>query len=318
MEIRDYKNGDENRILELFEIVFGKPMQRSYWKWRFDENPAGKHMIKLMWENDLLIGHYAVSPVMLRINYSKVLSALSMTTMTHPEYGGKGIFGLLANAIYDKLENELDAKAIWGFPNNNSHYGFIKNLGWSDLSQVVHLASKPGRIKPVLSDQISRFDCFDNDHSVLMQELTSSFPVAVVRDDKYLNWRYVTNPTSIYDKFEFRQGGSLLGFMVVKTYPSSADPSVKDIYITETGIPASNAALIPVFLSHIFASYGQPGATVYTWMNLFDRRYIQFEKAGFEPGGKSTYLGVRANENLRTTLDDYRNWYISYGDSDVY
>ena len=42
MEIKDFKQGDEVAILELFEIVFKKPMSKKYWYWRFQDNPAGK------------------------------------------------------------------------------------------------------------------------------------------------------------------------------------------------------------------------------------------------------------------------------------
>ena len=237
MEIRDYKPGDENQILSLFELVFGKPMQPAYWKWRFNDNPAGKHMIKLMWENNQLIGHYAVSPVSFSLEGKRELSTLSMTTMTHPEFGGLGIFGLLANALYNQLENELNVKAIWGFPNNNSHYGFIKNLKWLNLGQQSHLIIKANRIKAESSLQINTFQKFEDEHANLISKACDQFQVKVLRDKDYLNWRYVQSPTSVYEKFEYRMHDELQGFLVVKKYPSSLNPGVYDLYLTEIGFP---------------------------------------------------------------------------------
>lgn len=318
MEIRDYRTGDEKHILSLFEIVFGKPMKPEYWKWRFNDNPAGKHMIKLMWEGEQLIGHYAVSPVFLKIGMSKMLSTLSMTTMTHPSFGGLGIFGQLANALYDDLENKMNVKAIWGYPNNNSHYGFIKNLKWLDLGQQLHLIIKAEKIKPALDPDINMFEDFSSIHGEAISKATDQFQVAVVRDESYLNWRYRDNPTSTYDKFEYKQNNEVLGFMVVKKYPSSINKEIYDLYITEIGFPKENGLLLSTFLKHIVAYYGQPEAIINTWISLFDNRFSLFEKAGFEPGGKSTFVGVRTNPEFRDILSDFRNWYFSYGDSDVY
>ena len=249
MEIRDYRTGDENKILELFEMVFKQKMTMSYWKWRFEDNPAGKHLIKLMWDNEILIGHYAVSPVWLNIENTKMLSALSMTTMTHPDYGGLGVFGSLSNALYKKLEEELDVKAIWGFPNNNSHYGFIKNLKWNDLGQISHLALPSSKLTGSLNDNIAMFTHFGVEHGNLISKVTSQFKVAVLRDKLYLNWRYVQNPSVPYDKFEYRQNGSLLGFVVLKKYPSKIKPDVFDLFITEIGIEKENFTIISVLIS---------------------------------------------------------------------
>ena len=62
MEVKDFQFGDEKDILSLFEITFGRFMRQDVWQWRFQNNPAGRFCIKLMWENDKLVGHYAVSP----------------------------------------------------------------------------------------------------------------------------------------------------------------------------------------------------------------------------------------------------------------
>lgn len=317
MEIKNYKKGDEKHILKLFKLVFGTPMSPYYWKWRFENNPAGKHKIKLMWEANQLVGHYAVSPVKLTIEGDDYFSALSMTTMTHPEFGGKGIFGLLANALYEELENDFQAKAIWGFPNTNSHYGFIKKLGWRDLSMISHLSIPIEKINPILNDKIRQFDNFTIDHENIIVNITSEFPVAVKRDADYMNWRYIDNPTSKYDRFEWVDNG-LQGFVLVKKYPSAIKSGIYDLYITEIGIELSKISLLPQFLSHIAAHYAQKEATLNTWLSLFDKRYIHFEKTGFNPVGKPTYFGVRPNVEMVNVLTDFRNWYYSYGDSDVY
>ena len=93
-------------------------MSLDFWNWRFRENPfSDKEMISLMWDNDTLAGHYAVSPAAMIFDQQPALTALSMTTMTHPEYGGRGIFTQLANHLYDEIYREHQVKMVWGFPN---------------------------------------------------------------------------------------------------------------------------------------------------------------------------------------------------------
>ena len=290
-------------------------MNPNYWYWRFQNNPAGKHMIKLMWEEEMLIGHYAVSPVFLILNGEANLSSLSMTTMTHPDYGGKGIFGLLANALYDELEANAGVKAIWGFPNNNSHYGFIKNLKWRDLGIISHMIKDAQSIKPTLSYNITNSENFTTMHSDLMVNITNDFKVSVKRNSEYMKWRYIENPNVHYDLFNY--GKVISSFMIVKKYPNKKE-GVNDLFIVECGIPVSEISILPEFLSHIVAYYNCPIETINIWLPLFDKRYISFEKNGFFVGGKPTYLGVRAGKDHIETLNDFRNWYYSYGDSDIY
>ena len=127
MEIRGYQAGDEEKIYELFKMAFKKEIVPDFWKWRFLDNPFHKEpFIDLMWDGDTLAGHYAVSPIGMKVNGESVLTALSMTTMTNPNYGGQGIFPKLADSIYKKL-TDVNVQYVWGFPNMNSHYSFIKN-----------------------------------------------------------------------------------------------------------------------------------------------------------------------------------------------
>jgi len=316
MEIRNFKKGNEIQIIKLFDKVFGRPMKKDFWKWRFEDNPAGKHMIKLMWDENKLIGHYAVSPAKMMIEGKEYLSTLSMTTMTDPDYGGRGIFGKLANSLYEELENELGVKAIWGFPNNNSHYGFIKNLEWKDLGLISHIGLPLSNIMPQLNNDIRQFEVFKPKHEDIISKITSNFPVYAKRDIDYLTWRYNEKPNTKYYKFEY-VGKDVDSFIIIKKY-SSNDNGIYDLFITELGIDFSDLSLLPIFISHLLAFFGQKEAVLYTWLSVFDKRYIYLERAGFYPTGKSTYLGVRANNENYKVLTDFRNWYYSYGDSDIY
>lgn len=316
MEIKDYQAGDEKAILHLFELAFGKPMREQYWRWRFEQNPEGRYYIKLMWEKDLLVGHYAVSPCSFVVDGEIMQGALSMTTMTHPDYNGKGIFKILAEELYSFVAKKYDTKCVMGFPNKNSHYGFIKNLSWKDLAVIHHLVMEASCVKPCLSPMITGKETFDQSHADLLKQITSAFRVSLNRSVDYLNWRYQENPFNKYYIFECRDT-ILLGFLVVKLYPMP-DGSY-GVFVVENGIAMENISLLPEFLSHIIASFDVKISRVHTWLPLFDQRHIYYEKNGFVLGGNQTFLGVRTlDSSLRPLLTEFKNWYYSYGDSDIF
>lgn len=316
MKIKNYIAGDEIRILELFKTTFKKELSKEYWYWRFANNPAGNHKIKLMWESDTLVGHYAVSPVKIRIGSDIYNSALSMTTMTHPDYSGKGIFGLLANDLYKDLEQNDNCMAIWGFPNNNSHYGFVKNLSWSNVGQISHLTLPKGKLLAKLSNNVSNCLSFDQEQVKCLRDIYYNKPVSLEITEEYLNWRYIQNPTEKYYIFSTNNSPKP-AFLVVKLYPQE-DHFNQDVFITEIGFTEDTFIYLSELLSHILAYFRLTNSSINLWMSIFDKRYILLEKLGFIAGGKPTYLGIRANNLIKEIVTDYRNWYISYGYSDIY
>lgn len=135
MLIRPYQTGDEHKIVALFKTVFGKDMQLEYWHWRFgDGNPWGSTIVVAM-DGDTMAAHYAVCHQQATYNGRVFLTAQSMTTMTHPDYRGQGLFVKCAALCF---ENAKDAgvKFVWGFPNKNSAPGFYNKLGWKRLGNV--------------------------------------------------------------------------------------------------------------------------------------------------------------------------------------
>lgn len=314
MILENYKNGDETQILALFNLVFGKPMSLVYWNWRFKNNPAGLTLIQLVWENDLLVGHYAVSPVKMKVNGEIILTALSGTIMTHPEFAGRGIFTELANSTYLYIEQKHNVKVNWGFPNSNSHYGYANKLEWKDLAVVHSMYLPVAKFKTNNSIEIERINQFTEAHVSKMEQVMADFSVKVERDLKYLNWRYIENPVVDYFKYNVKTPNEE-GFIIIKKFKSNLVPGTIELNIMELGL--DGASLLGEILSEITNNLEETVSSANIWMSLWDKRHIQLEKCGFIPFGKQTFLGVRADAS-NTEIFDFRNWYYSYGDSDVY
>lgn len=134
--IRDYAEGDERAIIALFEHVFhrtrGPSESIEHWRWEFACNPTRPPIIELVWDGAALVGQYAVSPRRVWFCGSELLAALSLDTMTHPDYGRQGIFSASAEACYAQM-TERGFAFVYGFPNANSIHGIEKSLRWKTV-----------------------------------------------------------------------------------------------------------------------------------------------------------------------------------------
>jgi hypothetical protein len=181
----------------------------------------------------------------------------------------------------------------------------LKNL---NLSQTKHKV-----------EAINYFDSsFDDLWERLRDEFASRFRYFVVRDSKYLNWRYVENPKYQYKIFYIREGDNYLGYAVNKFYSG-------DEQLTGDIVDVFCVFDKEVFLSLIEGSISylsQNASQVCCWMNETCQFYKYLKELGFTEGPFLTHFGViplsAPAVEAKKQLMDYSNWYITMGDSDVY
>lgn len=314
MRIRGYCSGDELAITELFKKSYHKEMPLEYWRWRFIENPVNDTLIELMWDEDILAGHYAISPVLVCVDGEEYTFALSMTTMTHLDYQGRGIFTYLAKRLYQKTK-ELGYVAVYGFPNDNSFHGFQKYLDWQMLWDVETLECHKLSFGAQVSG-IYQVDNFDNRVEELWNCLKPSLGVATSRTSKYLNWRYAANPVNKYNIFYLQDVGTKLeGYIVVKIFDTG-----KGLSGDLVDFLAENETAFEKLVRHGAWYLGGKVDFLSTWMPRSSPLYSVLQNLGFRPGNTRTHFGLRVfqqNPQLDSALDEGR-WYLTMGDSDVY
>lgn len=310
MEIRKYQKGDEHEILDLFQLAFGKTLSMDYWKWRFLENPnADTNLISLMHDHNQLVGHYAVSPVNLLVNNEVVKTALSMTTMTHPQYGGKGIFTQLAEDVYSEMKKN-HYQMVWGFPNNNSHYGFIQKLGWKDIAIQGTLSYlNPKENNP----QHVHYQCHAGFTKEMIEMLSkeTTAKIKIQKNEAFLNWRYLQNPTSNYKIISVEDT-----WAVYKIYNSDHEHSFIEIDLVELH-GRNDPNEISKIIDAIRLEEG-PISKFNIWTQLHGSQQSTLEKIGFKLSSSNTYFSALAFSETASTFLNYKNWEINFGYSDIY
>lgn len=313
VDVRPYEPGDETSILELFQLVFGRPMSMAFWRWRFLENPVKKQFVELAWQDGTLVAHYATSPATVRFNGQDYLAALSMTTMTHSDFRGRGLFGTLAERVYESMA-EAGAVLVWGFPNRLSHRGLVRVLQWTDIHEIptFRRALNEGDPLPPPPNAVQRLEGPDRLFDALWDELKDRYPVLTRRDRTYLDWRFARHPENDYRFLGYLDKDRLRGYAVFKDYGDEVD--LVDLLSVSDDV-ASDLVLG-------VARYGRERGTtaLNLWLNLTLPLHWHLEKWGFENAPPTTYFGGRllSSDPMLRMAYQYGNWYVTMGDSDVY
>jgi hypothetical protein len=123
----------------LFYNCFGQRPISSVWDWAYLDNPSGEPIVSLCYDQDNLVGHYAVVPMPLEFGDVRKNSYISMTTMVAESHRRFGLFTQMAQETY-RIATEGGVDFVFGFPNRQSTPGFRKYLNW-DLPESDYVAT---------------------------------------------------------------------------------------------------------------------------------------------------------------------------------
>lgn len=124
-------------LQELYQKVFGNYYTLEYIEKKY--NPFSS--------NNMLFGHIAyfnnepvafqgAIPVKMKYINNIEIAAQYGDAMTLPNHTGKGLFTKLGELTDERLKN-AEIKFVWGFPNQNSEYGYINKLNWKFKERII-------------------------------------------------------------------------------------------------------------------------------------------------------------------------------------
>ncbi len=313
-DVRSYEPGDEAHIVGLFQQCFGRDLTETRWRWRYRANPTGPGVIGLAWHGDVLVAHYGASLVDLRVHGRDWQGGLVGGLMVHPDYRGYGLIAKSGRMTHARMA-ELGMPVAWGFPNSLSHRRVVKDLSFVDMHEVpmFRLSMEAVAALPIPSGNIVELEGFDRRFDNLWKQVRDDYPVITRRDRERLQWRYVRNPSERYRILAFVDGEDMLGYVVFKRYRQELQAidilTVRDV---EVGMQLiSQMAQV---------ARGESASALSLWLNMSHPLHWALEELGFGNGEPITYFTARI---LRPELPqdvayDYRNWYLTMGDSDVF
>lgn len=287
------------QFCDLYHSCFNDKIDATIIEQRYLQNPVGDLCMYVALEDDRIVANYSVSPAYIQHGDKQIKCALSLNTMTHPDFVGKGLFVQLAQRLYDELKQQ-GYGMVYGFPNYISNRTFCTKLGWKDIYEIPTLelvVEKELSYNPTNVIPYSTFDVPQNTANRL----------AVAKCEDYLNWRYKNKPYTDYNLVKTANGG----WMVYKRYQNM-------INIVELH-PQCIEDLSDMigYVSSVVLGLGLEKMTVWSDANSWE--HLCLEKYGFRNRYPITYFGA-CDLNMPKDLDiwDFRNWRIQMGDDNVY
>lgn len=350
--IREYKEGDEEGILELWKAVY--PL-RSYdweqwmrwWHWMYKENPVGLARIWVAEDNSKIVGHYPLVFMMLKAGNQLAKASQNIDQMTHPDYRHQGIALTLGKAAFRQAE-QGGVHITIGFANEAS-YVVDMRTGWFDVAarqivfkplnlgntlklrignrllselggiggnillRVFYRSKKPPAIEGVRIIQVSSFDERINE---LWARVSNNYQIMVVRNKEYLNWRYAAIPDVHYLIYIAEKEGDIHGYLVSRCVQQGG---------TKTGIIfdilATSQQIYQCLISEAMAQCELEKAdTIYGLMIADKTVSTAFRKNGFLsfPFLKDGRFIVYSSSPhvSKEFLAEPKNWFVQIGDSD--
>jgi len=247
LERFEFSSGVEE-LLPLISAEYpeGEMADPQYLAWEYLDNPCGlPEMVVARSDSNEIVGQYVVIPLEYNIEGVTVAGSLSLNTLTHTDFRGRGLFTSMALETYTGCGTRGLEMTI-GFPNMASYPGFVRKLGFTHIGNAIvlvrplragalikgailrhkHPKYQSYRIKESydLTDEysvgefnISKFDvAADADMYLSFWEKRRSLYNQTNRDPKYLEWRYSRVPTRSYTLLKVTKGSRFLGFLALR------------------------------------------------------------------------------------------------------
>lgn len=125
-----------HHLITLYKQVFGTNYSLEFIKAKYQNDytsiNAQGHFAFM---NEKPVAFHGAIPVIMHQNGKRELCAQYGDAMTLKSHAGNGLFTILGQKT-DQLLKELEVKFAWGFPNQNSEYGYVNKLAWKGKARM--------------------------------------------------------------------------------------------------------------------------------------------------------------------------------------
>lgn len=347
MIIEEWKNSEleKNQILEITQKVYPNSefATSEYYDWQYRDGPYGPAKILLAKDDDgNIIGVEPILPMKLSIDGKNVMSSLSCNSIVDPNFRNQGIFSKLVSNIL-KLSNSKEISSIYSIPNTKSHKIFIKN-GFTDICELPLLV-RPLKLSNYFPNPIKKiikpFEIFWNvkeskndiqlfsgeinsDFEKIVENLSKRVPILQKRDKEFLEWRYNKHPSRKYETHILKENEELRGYIITRI----ANINGKKIgvildFVCDLKDKDGPKNLVKKVLKRFWEE--EVSLSIATCGNDSQENKI-LRQVGFKTSPKflkpePLYFiigGINFNpENFRK-IKDFKNWFFTLGDYDVF
>ncbi|MFM1872805.1 MAG: hypothetical protein RL398_2227 [Planctomycetota bacterium] len=327
IQLRPFQPGDEQGLLAGHNGIFQPHRTLAHWQWKFRDNPTGlNHTMLAVHETEGIVGAYVTIPTKFRADGAEVIGGQCVDLWVRPEHRRAGprpgLFVNMALAHYERWGGKnADQNAFhygwpiatWRIGQRYLKYEMVRD--WDFLFREVPPGGVPTR---AVSDDLDvvAVQRFSTDVDGLWDRLKDQSRLQIVRDARFLNWRYADAHDATYQLWECRERttGALRG-LAVTTLRDFLFP--RTAFLADWLVPADDYDATAALLARAERRAGEQGASALaTQFNHLDPRFLLFQRRGYQVYGTS-YFQVVIPFTLDDTLWFKDHWYCTPGDSDL-
>jgi len=190
----------------LGEAWGGDALGGDVFDWWFDGDPAGS-LRSVALRDGGVVGVAGHNLTRLVVDGSERLGQFSVHAVTSPQARGLGIFRALERR-HEEQGRELGSSCVLAFASAPTRPLFLGPLGWTQIDRRRVWA----RPLPFGKRGARQLDRFADRHEAVSTRVAPRLRNHVLRDGRYLNWRYAESPRR-YRMLEAKGGGfAVVGF----------------------------------------------------------------------------------------------------------
>jgi GNAT superfamily N-acetyltransferase len=331
-------DADGEALRRLFETSWKKHpiLRKEYFDWQFlgfpGHRPLAYCAAERSQDRDAFAGAYIVIPTTVLADHHRLSFSTSLYTITHPQYYRRGIFARLAERTFRECR-ETGVVGTVGVPNNNSLPGFVGVLGFRAIGQfhvVARIAKSPRlpkhsvHVREVATERHLSDLTFD-----LSERKAQSGIVLAERSKEFIAWRFLHCPGAKYhvlvavDGNNRAEGMAVLRFTTKKAVPLTVLVDFALVHMS----PDADLIAQSLFSRISLLAWKHFCPLVITLVNPHSYEGEALAQMGFRRLSRAVLphdsnfiirLHGEVPENLSNRLYDFKSWYFSFADYDIF
>lgn len=223
IEIRAYAPGDESEILAVWHRVFPWATRSlEEWNWEFRDNPEGLHAFVGVTPTGRVVSQFTGIPRCVKVGNERRQFAEMVDSLSDPEFrAGLKKMGLFATTVHRYVDRygTKDAETVmYGLPTQEAFRLGQKLCGYVHIDHLESVVVPPesGWNLPA-GVTVERWTRFGSEMDAFWSRIESQHDVVVVKDARYLNWRYPDRPGVDYRIAALRDAaGTVFAVLIVR------------------------------------------------------------------------------------------------------
>jgi len=224
---RPYKTGDEQGILNLWEIAFKNTMPLDRFEWKYLNNPYDQAMMLCIAPEGDVVTFYGGIPYRFQYQDRMVQGVQLMDIMSDPAHRTHKVFAKTATRFIQHFCTPDRLQFMYGFP-GAFHYAIgHRILHYQKTTPAAYLECPvPDPVPAKKKEANERFMTMSRvlveeldqpDWKRMWQQVNHAYPFSLVRDTQFLKWRFFDHPEKKYKVYQFIKKGQcdILGYVVL-------------------------------------------------------------------------------------------------------